>query len=54
MSPLSYASSGFAYPSVKVIVLELVRVTALSAVASGVAAAEDVAPVTALAPLNAT
>ena len=54
MSPLSNANSGFAYPSVNVMVLPFVKVTALSAVASGVADAPEVAPVTAFAPLKAT
>ena len=54
MSPLSNANSGFAYPSVNVIVLPFVKVTALSAVESGVATAPEVAPVTAFAPLKAT
>ena len=47
-------SSGFAYPSVNVIVFAFAKVTALSAVASGVPDAPEVAPVTALAPLKAT
>ena len=54
MSPLSGSSSGFAYPSAKVMVLPPARVTALSAAASGVPVALDVAPVITLAPLNAT
>jgi len=54
MSPLSGCSSGFAYPFVKVIVLPPESVTALSASASGVPAADELAPVTAFAPENAT
>ena len=54
MFPLSASNSGFAYPSVNVIVLPPARVTAASAFASGVPVALDVAPVTAFAPLKAT
>ena len=54
MSPLSAASSGLAYPSEKVTVLPPDSVTALSAAASGVPVAPEVAPVITFAPLNAT
>jgi hypothetical protein len=52
--PLSGCSSGLTYPSENVIVNPFARVTAASAVESGVPVAADVAPVTAFAPENAT
>jgi hypothetical protein len=54
MLPLSGCSSGLAYPSANVIVNPFARVTAASAVESGVPTALESAPVTAFAPENAT
>jgi hypothetical protein len=50
--PLSGCNSGLEYPLVKGIVNPFTKVTSLSALASGVPVAVEVAPVTAFAPLN--
>ena len=53
MSPLSGCNSGFAYPSVNVIVLPPASVTAESASESGVPVAPELAPVIVAVVLNA-
>ena len=54
MFPLSGCNSGFAYPSVNVIVLPPASVTAESASASGIPVAPELAPVIVAVVLNAT
>jgi len=54
MSPLSASNSGFRYPEPKVTTVPPASVTAYDAVADGVAAAPEEAPVTVFAPLKAT